>query len=317
MSCYPVLKGPRFRLSLGERGYPTLLAQTADPPKALYGIGDPASLSACLAIVGARKATPYGLACARMFSRVVAERGITVASGGAIGCDQEAQRSALDAGGTVVSVAGTGADLCYPRGSAGLMARIVESGGAVISELAWGYEPRRHTFVRRNRIIAGVSCATLIVEAGLPSGTFSTADAALSDGRDVLVVPGSIFSPESMGSNRLLVQGAQPVTDERTFCDALGHAFGTLVPSCAEGASTGVPDLGLGSQERTVLHAVTANPMRPDSLARELRLDIGEIMCALSGLELDGLVERYRDGRYGLSARARAATSGGGPGDAA
>ncbi len=309
MSERRAVSGPRFELGGADERYPGQLALTADPPQVLRGIGDPAVLARPgLAVVGARKATPYGLSCAKLFAGCAALQGITVISGGAIGCDQAAQTAALDAGGTVVSVAGSGADYCYPANAHSLYQRIIATGGAVVSELPWGTSPRRHTFVRRNRIIAGLARAILIVEAGLGSGTFSTADAALADGRDVLVVPGSIFSPESAGSNRLLGQGAIPVYDERSFLDALTGCFGLMLMTDQQlvGALPGESEGEGGASLRTwVLRALTASPMRPDALAREARVDISVLMAELAQLELAGEVERYRDGRYGAAVEAR------------
>ena len=201
------MNGERFVLTLGSPEYPEQLAETPDPPRMLYGIGDPGALVAGLAVVGARRATPYGLRATRLLAGWAASKGVTVISGAAIGCDSEAHRAALDAPGATVAVLGCGPDVDYPRRSAAMLATI-RAGFAVVSECPFGQQPLRFAFARRNRIIAGLASAVLVVEAGLPSGTFSTADAALEAGRDVMAVPGSIFSPESRGSNRLIRQGA-------------------------------------------------------------------------------------------------------------
>ncbi len=272
----------RFVLRRGDRRYPELLAESPDPPGVLYGIGDPDTLVAGLAIVGARRATPYGLRCTRQFATWAAHGGITVISGAAIGCDREAHAAAIDAGGPTVAVLGCGADVDYPRRSAGVLAHI-RLHHAVISECPFGTEPKPWAFVRRNRIIAGLACAVLVVEAGLPSGTFSTADAALDAGREVLAVPGSIFSPESRGSNRLLRQGATPVTDISELAQALGLN------------ATSSPPGGSGS---AVVRALTADPMRPDDMARALGIDIVTAARTLGALEAQGLVRRLPDGRY-------------------
>ena len=197
----------RFELRLGHSDYPEQLAYTPDPPRTIYGLGDPCALRPGLGVVGARKATPYGLQAAAHLAGWAARAGYVVVSGGAIGCDQAAHRAALDAGGITVAVMAGGADITYPRGAAELL-RLVAANGAVVSEHPWGTQPLRWTFRTRNRIIAGLSAALLVVEAALGSGTFSTADYALAAGRDVLAVPGSIFSPECAGANRLIRQGA-------------------------------------------------------------------------------------------------------------
>ena len=220
------LAGERTVLERGGAGYPPALARVAQPPERLYVVGDPAALEEGIAIVGARKATPYGRGCAQRFAALAARRGVAVVSGGARGCDAAAHAAALDAGGRTVAFLGGGCDRLYPAEHAGLFQRIVDGGGAVASEHAWDEDPRPYRFRQRNRLIAGLARATLIVEAGLPSGTFSTADEALAANRDVLVVPGAITAASSRGANRLLYQGATPVVDDETFEDALFSLFG-------------------------------------------------------------------------------------------
>lgn len=275
----------RFELRLGQGDYPLQLAETPDPPRVLYGVGDPRSLQPGLAIVGARRATPYGLRATRLFAGWAASRGITIISGAAIGCDREAHIAALDAGGPTVAVLGCGPDVDYPRRSTEVLTAI-RAKHAVISECPFGTQPRPYAFVRRNRIIAGLSSALLVVEAGLPSGTFSTADAALDAGRDVFAVPGSVFSPESRGSNRLIRQGALAITDVAELAAALGAEVH---------ASVETDPIRSG-----VVRALAADPMRPDDLARALGIDIVHAARTLGLLEARGVIARYRDGRYGV-----------------
>lgn len=274
----------RFVLRLGDSLYPAHLASTPDPPAVLYGIGDPRALTTGLGVVGARRATPYGLRCTRLFAGWAASRGMTVISGAAIGCDREAHAAALAAGGPTIAVLGCGADIDYPRRSADVLGAMRER-YAVVSECPFGTEPRPYAFVRRNRIIAGLCSALLVVEAGLPSGTFTTADAALDAGRDVLAVPGSIFSPESRGSNRLIRQGACPVNDVAELAAALGLEAAPAVAEDTTGSS--------------VVRALAADAMRPDDLARALGIDIVHAARTLGALEAKGVIVRYTDGRYG------------------
>jgi DNA processing protein len=276
----------RFVLRRGDAQYPPLLDESVDPPAVLYGIGDPAALTPGVAVVGARRATPYGVRCTRTFAGFLGAAGVTVISGAAIGCDAEAHNAALAACGRTVAVLGCGPDVDYPRRSAGLLAQL-RAGHAVVSERPWGAEPTRWAFVRRNRIIAGLSVAVLVIEAGLPSGTFSTADAALDSGRDVLAVPGSVFSPESRGSNRLIRQGAMMITDVAELAAALGIEGGNPKERT-------VP-------EGEVMRALAADPMRPDDLARALGMDIVVTGRILGALEATGAVKRYADGRYGAA----------------
>ena len=216
---------PRWEISRGAEGYPAAFACLDRPPDTLYIAGDSDALREGLAIVGARKATPYGLRAAKLFASCAARRGIPVISGGARGCDAAAHEAALDAGGTTVAFLGGGCDRPYPACNKGLFERIVASGGALVSEHPWDVAPRPYAFRARNRLIAGLARATLVVEAGIPSGTFSTADEALAANREVLAVPGSIFSPASKGSNALIGQGAMPVTDEASLCEMLARLF--------------------------------------------------------------------------------------------
>lgn len=287
---------PRFELELGEKGYPEQLACSPEPPKKLFGIGDPNALVPGLAVVGARKATPYGIKAARLFAGWAAHSGYSVVSGGAIGCDQVAHRAALDNGGVSVAVMAGGADVAYPKSAHELLGRIATD-GAVVSEHPWGREPLRWMFRTRNRIIAGLSVAVLVTEAAVGSGTFSTAEYADDAGRDVLVVPGSIFAPECAGANRLIRQGAIAITEVDDLRAALEPALGPVKEVTGETAL--LPGVS-GAQGDPLLAAVVANPQRPDDLARGLGLDIVTVARRLGRLEADGKIERYRDGRYGI-----------------
>ena len=294
--------GPRSEIIAGSEGYPALLAHVEDPPRRLYVIGDETMLGAGLAIVGARKATPYGVACAERFASIAAQLGITVISGGAMGCDQAAHRGALAGGGKTVVVLGCGADVVYPRRGKELFERIVASGGALVSEQPWGVPPQKFAFRKRNRIIAGLARAVLIVEAGLPSGTFSTADYALETGRDVLAVPGSIFSRESRGSNRLLRDGAIPIVDDESLIAELERIFHANTVFHIDAPSgqwhlSFEPTL-LQSKMLTIL---AASPQSTDDLLDVLDVSLMDAIKNLSFMESKGAVARYPDGRFGLN----------------
>ena len=279
----------RWKLNAGEDGYPSTLMELASPPASLYGCGDPEALAEpCISIVGARRATPYGLAVAEMAARVAAECGVTVVSGGAMGCDCAAGRAALAAGGTTVVVSGCGADVTYPASSADVFAGAIHSGGAVVSVEPWGAGPRRWTFPRRNALIAALSQVLVVTEAGMRSGTMSTADAALELDRTVYAVPGSIFSPTSSGTNRLASEGARVIVDERSLELAISLDYGI-----ARFARTG---------ERApmgpVMAALVASPSRPDELACRLNEGVLTLLKTLTDYEASGIVERLPDGRY-------------------
>ncbi len=298
LSASDKLKGPRWEIEYGQEGYPESLMFINDPPKCLYGIGNKQALQDGIAVVGARRATPYGLSAAKKFSYLAASMGITVISGGAIGCDSQAHRGALLGEGITVAVLGGGCDQIYPKRNKALFQEIIDNNGAVVSEYFWSYPPLSYQFRMRNRIIAGLSRATLIVEAGLPSGTFSTADEALCAGREVLAVPGAITSPTSQGSNRLISQGATPVVDDESFIDAMSCLFGVL------GLKTSSTKESTGKNDK-LLRALLAQPLRLEEI---YNLDLTPegpynlqtwIMVHLTELERDGLIVRFPDGRYG------------------
>ncbi|MDF1542499.1 MAG: DNA-processing protein DprA [Anaerosomatales bacterium] len=277
----------RWCLQRGEDGYPFEFEDLPDPPELLYGYGDPDLLGGGLAVIGSRRATPYGLACSRRFSGWAASNGIPVVSGAAIGCDLESHRAALAVDGPTVAVLPCGADVDYPRRASATLSEMRRR-GVVISEAPWGTDPKRWSFVRRNRLIAALSRAVLVVEAGLPSGTFTTADHALDIGRQVFAVPGSILAPECRGSNRLIRQGAPPITDVAELAQELGYEAQADVPA--------------HSTDR-LLTALTATPMRPDDIARAFDLDIVQTIRTLGTLESLGHLARYPDGRYGALPR--------------
>ena len=290
------IPGDRTVLDLGDEAYPSSLANIPDPPKRLYVLGNPNALEEGLAVIGARRATPYGLLCARTFAGIAASRGIPIVSGGALGCDSAAHKAALDAGGRTVVVLGGGCDALYPRRNAGLFEEVVRSGGALVSEHEWDFPPLPYTFRARNRLIAGLAKATLIVEAGVPSGTFSTADDALSANREVLVVPGSISSPQSRGSNHLICQGATPIVDRETFDDALFSLFGCLRTQAIEST---------GQRSDSLYDALCADSMSIEELvkagfgAREGASAPAWVSARLSRLQSEGRIVRHPDGRYG------------------
>jgi DNA processing protein len=305
---------PQQEIAQHDPHYPEGLYRVEQPPERICVRGACEVLpTPGLAIVGARKATPYGLNCARRFARLAAARGITVVSGGAIGCDHAAHTGALEAGGRTIVVLGCGADVVYPTRSRGLFAQAIVEGGAIVSEAPWGSPPSRWGFRRRNRIIAGIAQATLIVEAGLPSGTFSTADATLAQGKEVLAVPGSIFAQESRGANRLISQGAIPIVDDESFEDALTQIFGLpYAPHCQPrppapataapvqkqpSAAVARPIAEDGPRARA-LFVLAQQPLHVEELLGICGDDVIEVIRCLTSLELAGLVTRLRDGRY-------------------
>jgi DNA processing protein len=274
-------------LTLLDHEYPPGLRQVADPPPVLFLRGRLIpSDSQAVGLVGTRRATTYGHAVAERLARELAAAGVTVVSGLAKGVDTSAHRATLQAGGRTIAVLGNGLDQVYPPENAGLARQIVETdAGAVVSEFAPGVPPDAVNFPRRNRIISGLSIGTVIVEAGERSGALITADFALEQGREVMAVPGSIFSPMSAGANELLKQGATPVTSAEDIL----NTFSTLHPALNTEVRA-VPELSL--EETTVWQALGGEPRHVDELARTLSMGAGEVSATLAMLELRGLARQ-------------------------
>jgi DNA processing protein len=230
-----------------------------------------------VAIVGARACSAYGADVARMLGRELASAGLVVVSGLARGVDGAAHRGALEAGGPTVAVLGCGIDRDYPAAHAGL-AREICAGGLVVSEYAPGVEPAPWRFPARNRIIAGLARATVVVEARERSGALITADLALEEGREVLACPGEITSALSAGTNALLRLGATPLTRVEDVLEAFGleAAVAAVQPE-------------VGSTAQRVLDRLADAPAGIDELARATGLGAAELAGALTELELAGL----------------------------
>ena len=276
----------------GETGYPTLLRHIPDPPARLWirGDADPSLLERpALAIVGARACSGYGRSVARLLATEAAAAGAVVVSGLARGIDGEAHRGALAAGGATVAVLGCGVDRDYPAAHAELARAILAGGGLVVSEYEAGVEPAPWRFPARNRIIAGLARATVVVEARERSGALITADFALEDGREVLAVPGEITSALSRGTNALLRLGATPVTSAADVLETMGLTARPAV------------DLPDDPASRAVLAALDAGDATLDELGRTSGLEPGPLAGSLALLELahvvsveDGVVRRTR-----------------------
>lgn len=290
--------GERSVIDIASESYPASLRELSNAPARLYVVGSLDALQPGLAVIGARKATPYGLSCARRFSRLAAEKGVCIVSGGARGCDSEAHRAALAAHAPTVVFLGGGCDCVYPPEHRGLFQDIADAGGAIVSEHEWGFRPLPFAFRARNRLIAGLAEVVLIVEAGLPSGTFSTADEALAMGKEVLVVPGAITSPASHGSNRLLYQGAIPIVDDQSFEDVLFSTLGLLKREPSS-------DARQAEASGPLIEALIAEPLNSER-AYQLAVQLyGEadarrkMMAEIAQAEAFGLVARYPDGTWG------------------
>ena len=296
---------PRYELAPEDARYPACVKDLACAPK-LYVVGNLAALDGrAVAVIGSRRATPYGLAVSDMIATAAAQTGVTVVSGGAKGCDFAAGTAAIDAGGTHVIVAGTGADVIYPRTSSRLFDRTLAKGGAIVSLERWGTGPRRFAFPKRNRVIAALSQAVFIAEAGLPSGTFSTAEAALELGREVLAAPGAITSSLSRGANHLIANGAGCLIDEESVEVAISRIFGTLRYQRLNPTGSQTSD----SETLQVLDALFASPLRLEEIAAMLSMSPMDCLSRLSRMMMQGDIERMPDGTFAPTVRSFRARS--------
>jgi DNA processing protein len=278
-----------LRLRRGSARFPPLLAAIHDPPPSLFVRGGEVELLSrpAVAVVGARSCSSYGRSVARSLGRELGAAGLVVVSGMARGVDGEAHRGVLEAEGVTVAVLGCGIDRNYPAAHAELARRICER-GLVVSEYEPGVEPAPWRFPARNRIIAGLCRATVVVEARERSGALITADFALEEGREVLAVPGEITNALAAGTNALLRLGATPVTCAADVLEAFG----------LEPAEASAPALGPTAEQ--VLGRLRDGPLTADELVRATGVDAAATAAALLELELTRSVQ-LDDGVYRAS----------------
>jgi DNA processing protein len=267
----------------GDDGYPPGLEHTADPPLGLFVRGE-LRAAPVVAVVGSRRATAYGLQVARMLAEELARAGVVVASGMARGVDAAAHEGALAVGGQTWAVLGTGPDRVYPP-EHGELSRAIAGAGALLTEYLPGTGPRKHHFPERNRVLAGLASAVIVVEAAARSGALITARIAVDEGREVLAVPGSILSDFSVGPNTLLRLGARPLLTPRDVFAAIG------VEAPAPGSEAEV-DHPLLDHLPAGTHAAV------DELVSRSGMSVAEVHAAILELELEGEVERLPDGSY-------------------
>jgi DNA processing protein len=277
-------------ITLADAAYPPQLLNAPDPPPVLYLKGNPALLAqACIAIVGSRNATAQGLVNAEQFARALSQAGITIVSGMALGIDAAAHRGALQGPGSTIAVVGTGLDSVYPAKNRELAHQIALA-GLLVSEFPLGTKPLSSNFPRRNRIIAGLAQATLIIEAAIQSGSLITARLAADLGREVLAIPGSIHSPQSRGCHSLIKQGAKLVESAQDVLEELRLETGTTKPALC-------PQIALGKED-ALLVALGGDPVSSDALAQRTGLAVDTLMTRLTELELSGQVARLPGGLW-------------------
>jgi DNA processing protein len=294
-------------LALGDPAYPQSLLNMEDPPLLLYCMGAAqvwadgglrAAMSRCVAVVGSRNPTPQGVVNARQFSQALAQAGLTIVSGMALGVDGAAHEGALDGASdgqlATIAVVGTGLDRVYPSQHRDLAHRIAQH-GMLISEYPLGTPPISANFPKRNRIIAGLSCGTLVVEAALKSGSLITARLASEQGKDVFAIPGSIHSTQARGCHALIKQGAKLVESALDILEELApNATG---PQTAASASRTDTD-AMPVDDDDLLTALGFGPLGLDALQARTGLDIATLQARLMELEIHGQLSRLPGGLF-------------------
>ncbi len=271
--------------------YPLRLKEIDQPPPVLYVRGSLTTEDAwAVAVVGTRRVSAYGRQVTEEMAAFLAVNGVTVVSGLARGVDAISHQSALKAGGRTIAVLGSGVDRIYPPEHAQLAGKIIAS-GAVVSDYAPGTPPEASNFPPRNRIISGLTLATVVVEAGETSGALITAQFAVDQGRDVFAVPGNILAPQSKGTNRLIAQGAHPLLSGRDLLEALNLtrvAEQRVVRKALPGDEI----------ETKLMNVLTHEPLHMDEIRNQTGLPIERVSAALAMMELKGLVRQVGGMNY-------------------
>ncbi len=289
-------------LTLDSPYYPPLLKDISDPPLVLHVWGELDSLTGVsLAIVGSRRATPYGIDVCERLSAELAHRGATIVSGLARGIDAVAHRAALDAGGRTIAVLGSGLDVIYPREHVHLAEKIAET-ASVVSELPLGSRPLPSHFPMRNRIVSGMAVGTIVIEAAERSGSLISARLAVEENREVFAVPGPITSPNSDGVHGLIQDGAKLVRRAEDVVEELRPNIREQLSSrtrVTQSPSKMVENLE-GDERRLVEILSLKGAVDTDRLVALAQIPTDRVMAALVGLEIKGVVRSFPGGFYGI-----------------
>ncbi|MFA5872275.1 MAG: DNA-processing protein DprA [Parcubacteria group bacterium] len=277
--------------------YPSMLKEIASAPPVIYIRGNPSALSnKSLAIVGSRKYTPYGERVAENICKDLVRSGLSITSGLALGIDAISHRAALDAGGETIAILGSGLDdvSIFPRENFNLARRILENDGALVSEYPPGTPSYKQNFPARNRIMAGLTLGTLVVEAALESGSLITARLALEFNREVFSVPGSIFSPQSTGTNYLIKSGAKLVESAKDILEELN------ISSSAESANGAAKKIFKPEtkEEETLWKILGNEPLHIDRLQKLAKLNPATLNSTLATLEIQGAIKNIGGQNY-------------------
>ncbi|NPA49435.1 MAG: DNA-protecting protein DprA [Thermodesulfobacteria bacterium] len=271
-----------------DEDYPPLLKEIATPPPVLFYQGSLPRQEALLAVVGSRAATSYGLSVTKEWVAVFVRHGLGIVSGFALGIDGAAHRTAVREGGRTYGVLGCGLDVDYPAAHRHLRQEILEAGGGFLTEFPLGTEPRAGNFPVRNRLISGLSQAVLVVEASPKSGSLITARLAAEQGREVLAVPGPVYSLRSHGCHQLLREGAALADKPEDVLSSFGQEPKAFLQ----------PELTLGPEEAKVLEHLSGSPLSIDELVYLSGLSTMDVTRVLAELELEGLIERLPGNFY-------------------
>ncbi|MFA4996203.1 MAG: DNA-processing protein DprA [Patescibacteria group bacterium] len=281
-------------MTMYDKEYPKLLAETSDGPVVLYIRGDINALKVpSIGVVGSRKFTHYGQKVAYQLSKSCSEAGLSIVSGLALGIDTVAHRAALDVGGITVGVLGCGLDRIYPASNLMLGKEIIEKGGAVVSEFPPGTPPLKYNFPARNRIIAGLTLGTLVIEAAEQSGALITAYQALEYNREVFAVPGNIDSETSKGTNLLIQKGAKTVTKPEDILEE----FNIEARKIEQKNRDLLPE---NVNEKLIFNILSSGEKLVDIIVSESKLNIITVNTCLTMMEMKGIIENIGGGRYKL-----------------
>lgn len=285
-------------LTLLDDDYPLCLSEIHHPPPVLFLKGDLRLLTPQkIAIVGSRQATPQGLTIAKQTAENLSAQNFCIVSGMASGIDGAAHEGALKQSGGTIAVLGTGIDIVYPKHHLNLAHHIAEK-GLLISEFPLGTRANAANFPIRNRIIAGLSLATVVVEASLRSGSLITARLAIEQGKDVMAFPGSIFSPQAKGCHHLIKQGAKLVESSEEISEDYQSQSQALSPPILTDSPTPPNWLTQDSHAQKIISLLSNQLLHPDEICLQLKLENEQVQSILLALELDGLIKRNMDGRY-------------------
>jgi len=273
-------------VTIADREYPEKLKKIYDPPYVLFYQGDLPGNRPTIGMVGARNATPYGKWAAKKFAKELADRGIGVISGLALGIDTESHKGAVENHGYTVGVLGSGLDVPYPPTNYQLMEKIREQ-GCILSEFYLGEEPLKHHFPQRNRIISGLSDGVLVIEAGEKSGSLITVEYGLEQGKDIFALPGNINCEKSRGTNRLIRDGAKIIIEVEDILAELPGAMDLPSKALEDNILKDLSD-----SEALVYRALARRPMDLDTLYYQTGIDIRSLNILVTSLELKGYITR-------------------------